>query len=366
MSIGIMTWFRHENYGTVLQASAIFHVIEQMGFAPMMIDYVPQEKSYSLLRKLEYLSTNLSIRLAGGRYESKAKKDRFDDFLIGNLRITDSCSTGEELRRIADLFEGVVCGSDQIWSPLNFDSHYFLDFVKKSIKKISYAPSFGTNVIKDNTLAENIKGLVEKFNFLSVREVQGQKLLKELTGREIPVVLDPTLLLDGLEWQKLLDLDGARNDDRYILAYFLGINELNWKIVNSIIKASGVKCKVLPVFCKDFDRGYECIRDAGPKEFAELISGAEMVLTDSYHGMLFSIIFNKQFYVFERFKKNSKHNQNSRIYSFVEKYGLKDRLVNDAEIAGINNEIDYEILNAAIKWDREKSVAYLETALKKV
>ncbi|MDO4394949.1 MAG: polysaccharide pyruvyl transferase family protein [Mycoplasmatota bacterium] len=366
--IGIMTWFSYNNYGTVLQVYATSKFIEKMKYEPQIINYLPKN------RRTNMFDIKIS-QIAKKVYEYK-HKDKYIktlqnitkksvDFKNDNLKLTKVCNSEIDLIEVSKEQLAVICGSDQIWSPINFDKHYFLDFVNKS-KKIAYAPSFGVSTIQSN-LKETLKGLINDFNYLSSREKKGQEIIKDITNKNSKLVVDPTLLLNKQEWIKVLNLKEKEND--YILCYFLGNQKEYYSFAKKLAKETKLKIVIIPgnIHYADKDK-INHVNSCGPKEFVELIMNARYVLTDSYHGMLFSINFNKNFIIFKRFKDNKKISQNSRIYTILEEYNLENRMYKkNISISDIlNHEIDYKKINEILEIKRKESINYLCSAIKEI
>jgi len=191
--------------------------------------------------------------------------------------------------------------------------------------------------------------------------LDGACIVKEITGREVPVVLDPTLLLTKSEWEQQIVNSNVKAP--YILCYFLSHNIKHRTWVKRLSKIKGYKIIVLPFVTEDFYWGDGIEFKVGPQEFLGLIEGAEIVCTDSYHGVLFSLIFNKEFYSFLRFKDNDKLNQNSRIFNLLENLNIKSRIV-DTNADDIYEDIDWLEINNKIEQRKAASIDFLVHALR--
>lgn len=366
--IGIMTWFSYNNYGTILQVYATSKFIEKIKYESQVIKYFPKIRKTNIF-KIKRNKINQKVYETLNRkkiikiFQEVNKKN--DEFREKNLKYSNVCNSEIELIEVSKEQLAVICGSDQIWSPINFDKHYFLDFVNKS-KKIAYAPSFGVTTIQSN-LKETLKGLINDFNYLSSREKKGQEIIKDITNKNSKLVVDPTLLLNKQEWIKVLNLKEKEND--YILCYFLGNQKEYYSFAKKLAKETKLKIVIIPgnIHYADKDK-INHVNSCGPKEFVELIMNARYVLTDSYHGMLFSINFNKNFIIFKRFKDNKKISQNSRIYTILEEYNLGNRMYKkNISISDIlNHEIDYKKINEILEIKRKESINYLCSAIKEI
>lgn len=365
MRIAIMTWYSQANYGTALQAVALAKVLEEKGNIVKIIAYKPKMSSYQiadmgmfrygmykLSKKLNYiLNPNIVAHQAG---------HKFDVFLHRHLQFTEQCMTYTDLYNLNEKFDLFICGSDQIWSPLLFDSHYYLDFVRENKRKVAYAPSIGINKIESKMVASLLEKYTHDFERISVRESTGAKLLSDLIGKKIPDVLDPTLLLNETEWKH--EFYKNRKAEKYILAYFLGDGEHNWKKFYKLAHYYAMPIKIIPVHKKDLRRKGEICTHIGPEEFLDLIFYAEVVCTDSFHGIAFSVNFKKNFFAFMRFKNGSFNNQNSRILDLLNELDLTNRILGDIKEDDFF-KIDYSKVNEKLNTKRDISKGFLFGAI---
>ena len=360
MKIGIMTWYKYYNYGTALQVYAINEKCRDLGYEPYVIDYEHRlvSPNLGLIKKIE-------SKIIGYKYKSiDSNQERamlFEKFLNDKLNFTKKSNTLAELEDLKGAIDAFVCGSDQIWSPLCFDRHYFLDFVENENIKLAYAPSLGASVIKNTRIKKEISKLASGFKYISVREEKGADIISTLIDKPVRTVLDPTLLLTQQEWLDRFQIEHNQNK-KYVLAYMLGHNEHHWKTIYKFAEKVGLELKIVPVFEKDYQRNGCISKPVGPEDFVELICNAALVLTDSFHGTAFSINFNVPFYVFERFSNKAYNNQNSRIYNVLKLLELEDRLYkgNIEEFF----DIDYTSVNRKLGELREDSLAFFGESLK--
>lgn len=366
MTLGIMTWFHYRNYGTALQVTALSEVLKNIGAEPYVIDYVPcgffrSIPDYSLLgifkRVIKKTSSN------GRFFLNQEKEQLFDNFIKKYLKFTEKCDDLSDLENLNRYYDGFICGSDQIWSPLVFNPHYFLDFVKDSNKKIAYAPSLGVKSIDDVYAKYETKKLLADFKHISVREETGKRIIETLIHQKTELVLDPTLLLTKYQWKALLGLKN-KVEKPYMFVYMLGHNEKHWEEIYKIANQLDLEVKVIPVFDEDLNRP-GCVNFAvGPKEFLDLLYNASYICTDSYHGFLFSVNFNKNFTVFKRFKNNDTKNQNSRVLDLLETFGLEERLFKEKyTLKNVKSKINYDRIENIIEDLRKKSIEFLKNAI---
>ncbi len=381
MKIALLTWFHFRNYGTALQVYATYHFLSTLGYDVDVVDYTPTVQSKYLIAN--YGASDIISRFFS-RYRIVNKFNDFEDpqniqfcneeknsvfssFLNEKLTFTEKCTSSLDLRTLNEKYDAFICGSDQIWSPLCFDSHYFLDFVLNNNKIISYAPSLGVFDISDKYKKEQIRKLISRFSHLSVRENHGKHLIKSLTGKDAQWVCDPTMLLSGDEWRMCCNVKKNTHVRPYLLVYMLGYNDQHWKHVAAYATENGLDIKVIPVFEKDLSLA-SCIHTPiDPSEFVSLIDNSDMVCTDSFHGMVFSLLLKKDFIPYERFESDDPSNQNSRIYSLLDMLNLSDRLIHySPQDTYTFKPLDYTIIESLITDFRKSSSKYLSNAVNTV
>lgn len=368
--IAQMTWYQSQNYGSVLQAYALQRTLRNMGADARLVNYDPapwQQRNQSSLRKSKPFRAArvCQQRLMGAApYVSDEKDAAFHAFASKYIRETEPVSLFEDFSILNSHFDAFVCGSDQVWSPRCYDPRYFLDFVADDRLRIAYAPSFGCDKLPAEASAA-MAPLVRKFDALSAREAEGARMVEELCDGECQVVCDPVVLLEADDWRSISRRDGHLVSDEYCLCYFLGRSEENWERARGIAKTLGLKLVMVPVFNGDVRRDGLALSGVGPLEFLSLIDRASYVCTDSFHGLVFSSIFERDFSVFERFKAGSSASQNVRIENFLRMAGLEHRLlrrgVSDAD--DIACSIDYAASSKRVAALLEQSLRYLRGAL---
>lgn len=365
--VALMTWVFYQNFGTSLQVTASVFVMRKMGYTVDVVDYLPHGKLISLndYRSIKYYIAKIREKFTNMRFETNFdinRKMAFTNFIEKNIDFTQECKTDSNLFLLNEKYDAFVCGSDQIWSPSVFNEKYFLSFVENPRKMVAYAPSIGLSEINDLYVRKRMLENIDRFEHLSVREEQGAKLIKEMCNKEAQIVLDPTLLLTANDWDSMVI--PKHITEAYILCYFLGTKRDNWSHVYEVSKRTGIKLKIIPVFEKDYRRGFDVIEGVGPGEFLSLIKDASMICTDSFHGTTFSIVYNKPFYVYERFSGKDTNNQNSRIHNILRLLGLENRLINNTKTISAEPLICcYAQANVQLEIERNKSKEYLANAL---
>ncbi|NDV66991.1 polysaccharide pyruvyl transferase family protein [Bacteroides sp. 224] len=352
--IGIITWHYYPNFGSALQAYALHTFLNNKGYDAKIINYCRKRPKLFLIR---LLLSKLDFLLPS--FFSKHLHYRFLSFEHSYFKETSIIRKKQELIKTNNLFDIFIAGSDQIWAPNVYEDSYMLSFVNKDKKKISYAASIGLIEIPTKLKSE-YQHWLSLFNQISVREKKGAELLKKEFNIKAEVVLDPSFLIQKEEWLQIAQSKCVKSK-KFILCYFLGENKSHREIAKEISKTNNYE--IICLSRSFIDKGYNftIIKDAGPKEFLSYIKDAIMILTDSFHGLVFSIIFKKNVYIFERFAQNDPINQNSRIHNILQITNLENRLIDD--VPEDYSSIDYEAVHQKIDQFRTKSIDYLLTSI---
>lgn len=349
--IAIINRSNFKNYGSVLQCYALCEAVRSLGMESELVwvrgnlsqnyDF-RLNKIVSSLFKLAthpYLlkSTAKNVGDLNSRVIDKKTIELFNDFTQNYIHQNFYTISGLK-KASRNVYDKIICGSDQIWcsTTLYVDPLMYLRFAPKS-KRIAYAPSIGRDYIPKYN-SSKMKRYISQIPCLSVREKKGKELIKELTGRDAALVCDPTLLLSKKHYRTMQNkVEGV---DNTLVCYFLDTpSEKTQKKIAAFAKNNGDKivclgCR-LTYLEKVCDVAYpEC----GPKEFLYVIDHAQRIFTDSYHGMLFSIIFEKSFLSIER--EYSEFNQSSRQKTILEMFGLNDLYITENDDI-LEKKIDY-------------------------
>lgn len=346
--IGMMTFLHNDNYGSILQAWALQQTLLDMGFDATHIDYAPNKQEK--IRNLLMSGNSPKLILEGMRKKSATSKMHggFDEFRKANIRTTAPCRDHAALKTVAADFDVLVCGSDQIWSPVWLNPAYFLDFTDKP--KVSYAPSLGVKEMPNGVKRRKIAKLVKRFFAVSVREQEGASLLAEMTGGEAVVLPDPVILLPKEKWQSVMDASVPQ--EKYILCYFIGDNPAYWETVAAVAKREGCEVRVIPRTEGARNSGYTLEEDVPPQRWLALLGGAAHVVTDSFHGATFSAILNKQCTIVRRYREDDQESKNSRI----------DQLLRNLGVGSLENA-DWNVVNANLANKAEAAKAWLKEAI---
>lgn len=373
--IGIIThYYGSKNYGGVLQSYALCQFLKNQGFDAEQIQF-DKDKGESIKRRLgkayRYtLSIPRRIKYRRLYKEIRGREVKFAAFRDGAICHSKEVFTQDSLNRLAKEYQLYITGSDQVWHPNAVCDAYLLDFGIEGIKKMSYAAS----IAKDTLSAEEsgrYKKAFKDYAAISVREKSAVELLRPITPVEIQWVVDPVFLLRREEWKSLV---GSKCDsERYALCYFLGNDSTERKIAKEYAKCKNLKLKVMPflngeISEDDLDYGDERIINASPSEFVQLIQSAEIVFTDSFHATAFSLLFERQFYVFERSFQSS---MGSRIESLTELFSVQDHYCNIPNRTTFDYiyetaSIDYSKEFTAFETMRKSSISYLLSNINKI
>lgn len=349
-----------------MQAYALQNILRKLNIYSEIIDYKPDililpydyKLCWKSIKKIGILRTIkfIIIKLPYIR-KIKKRKALFEEFRKKNMVISSSTYfSSDELIASPPQYDYYITGSDQVWNPdflRDTGNSYFLDFAPSESKKISYAASIALKIKPE--LYNMYKNNLERFNHISIREKEHLYLLHELTNKPVKVTLDPTLLIDKTEWMNLSKR--PKINDKYILIYDIQYNDELVKLANRL--SDEMNYKVISYLNYNYyKKGIKSFYYEGPCEFIGYIENAQFVLTTSYHGAIFSIIFNKPFYVIPHNKTGS------RMINLLSSLGLEDRIVNNADdVINIIYDVDYKKTLELLQKEKEESMKFLINAL---
>lgn len=382
--IGCVIAFRenHNNYGTSLQGYATIKKLQDLGYECEIINYIKklplsQKINYitnairagelkSLYRQLTYkiiLNTHpryresLAIRTkAVNLYKENKLKPFFRDY-VGY----------DAVRQGTENYDAILVGSDQVWTPMSLPNKFFnLLFVKDSIRKISYASSFGVSKIP-KFQHEATGNYLNRFRYISVREERAKEIVEELSEKTATLVADPTMLLTKEEWENEIENSHAVVTEPYIFCYFLGCNPVARDAVNELKRKTGLKVICIrhmdEYVSSDEHFGDFAPYNVDPNDFIKYIRHAKFVCTDSFHCSVFSIIFHRQFMTFYRFAQNAVTGRNSRITSLFKTLHIPEGHIYSGNINDISLPINYDEVDKRVEHLRNYSIEYLKNAL---
>ncbi len=366
MDVKVITRHAPTNYGSLLQSMATVVVIEKLGYNCEIIDYQrPGENGLKAiivgLKKKPKWNKNIIKRFLYViiRYpDEKLGELKFSTMRKKYLKMTRPFITGDNLSELkADIF---MTGSDQVWGLMfdcDYDSNYFLSFVPSDIPKIAYAASFGKTGFSDAIIAE-YKEMLSKYNGITVRENKAVELLNEWNITNDGQVLDPTLLLDAEEWSKYIKKNIR---GKYILVYEIHNNPLLDEYAKNFSKEFNLPLIRISAILHQIFRGGKFIYRPDIDKFLSYIKNCTYLITDSFHGTVFGLIFNKE--IIEVMPNNSTGSRNNSLLQLT---GLTNRIIkNETDYSVIKNEINYEQVNQIIKKEKVVSLRKMKKLLQK-
>lgn len=361
MKINIITLQRAQNYGSLLQTLALQKKIEELGHQAYVMDYYPERfTNKGLLRRLKGKSSKFKnpLFLFAAKMlilPSYHKKERqFDKFLKRINLLGPSFATNEEARgKFADA-DAYCAGSDQIWNSHwneGVEKALYLDFVPKGKLCFSYAASIGLSEIREEEIEET-KRLLDKFEFLSIREDKGAELVAKLGRKDAVQSLDPTLLMTKEEWEQYADNKYA--NEKYIVTYNLHHDPEIDKYAQALSKKHGLQVRNISYNWHDIIRKGHLEWCPTVEEFLGLIKHAKYVIADSFHATVFSIIFEKPFVTI------TPEVASSRLSSLLNMLDLAEHNLNKfVDTSAIEQPINYKKVKQIIGIEQAKSMDYL-------
>lgn len=385
--IALVTCYFQHNYGSQLQALATQMICDKLGwpneticidglkpeinrakcryFFSRCLDIHTIKDKMATVRKIFAKKTN-----ADYARNLQIRDDLFSQFAQERFQLSQRYNSKAELGKNSVNYSAFIVGSDQLWLPSNITANYYtLNFVPNStdIRKIAYATSFGVSQLPSKQ-ARMAKEFLPRFDYIMVREKSGKQLVKQLIGKDVPIVCDPTLLFTAEEWNSILPQE-KRIKEPYILCYFLGNNPDHRVWAKNLAKVSHCKIVQLPNLDEyvksDEDFADFPLYDINPLDFVALIRDANFVLTDSFHCTALSALFKKTFFCFRRYWDDGKVSTNGRLYSLLSSLNLSDRMLSAKEKVEVflHSKIDYATTIQSIEQMRERSVKLLKDSI---
>lgn len=356
MKIGILTQHFLLNYGGIIQNFALQQVLLKLGHEPLTFEH---DTCYSrtrwFLRSAKHILKSHSLKglPVYPTYQGRIGNKNFIKFVLKNIRSVTVNDFTPDLTQKYGL-DAYIVGSDQVWRPaFNLGprlGNMFLDFAGDDVQKLSYAASFGCKEWEYNEEQERRSGLLSKrFDAISVREVSGVELCREHFGMEATLVLDPTLLLNKEDYAKVCD--DVPKKQKHIFVYSLVVGEEVLTVAKKLSEAT-----MLPIVVKQ--AGSKVKKEDTIEDWFAEFRDADYVVTDSFHGMVFSIIFNKPFAIVM-----NPSGGNDRYISLLSQLGLMERIVKDGTLPS-DSVIDWQKVNMQLDSLRKTSLEFLKNNLK--
>ena len=355
MKVGILTQHFLLNYGGIIQNYVLQQVLIKLGHEPLTFEHdTCYSRTWWLLRTVKLILKTGSFKSLPSypTYKGRIGQKNFIKFVLKNIKSVPVRDFTTSLTSKYGI-DAYIVGSDQVWRPaFNLGSRLgqmFLDFADDNVKKISYAASFGTSEWEyDSRQTDICKALAQRFDAISVREDSGVKLCKEHLDVDAVQVLDPTLLLEKDEYLKVCkDVPVSKP---HIFVYSLVVSDKVMAVANDIANKTGLSIEVM-------EAGNKVKPDDSIEKWFAHFRDAEYIVTDSFHGMVFSIIFNKPFYIVMNASGG-----NSRYTSLLSMLGLTDRIITDDKVR--LSDIDWNNVNEKRKTMCIESLNFLKENLR--
>ena len=382
--LGVCIRYFHPNYGGMLQSYATTQILNKRGLEYELIRYEKKKNAAFIIRSIprlfnpillndKYLLLSKKINFVlhkEFKKNERKRREKFRQFEKEEFAKDEIRYVGyEALCEAAKKYDAIITGSDQLWSPSGLESNFFnLMFVPEEIKKISLASSFGVSRIPKNQI-KRTKQYLSRIMHISMRENRGAEIVMELTGRDVPVILDPVFMLKKEEWE---DIATTKRfcDSPYLFAYLLGASTETRHEISEYAKKQGLKIITLrhanQYVKEDEFFGDIAPYEVGPREFLSLIKNADCVCTDSYHGCVFSVLFHKPFAVYNRYVTGSVNSKNSRIDTICHNLKLNDRRRTEKNTLStlMEKSVNYSEVDRLLGEKRKDFDSYLDNALR--
>ena len=370
--IGILTYHFADNFGAVFQAYALQQLLSSLGYESEFIDYQPAhvQKGGSFVLPISKNRIKANVVTAYQKlttlrqmlFDDGSRQKKFLDFRRQHLTVgSRRFATLEELQNSEHGYDHLICGSDQIWNSsiqYGIDPAYFLNFGNPQTNRISFAPSFGNGTV-DTQHQKQVAGLLSSIDHLSVRETSGVELVKRLAGREAICVPDPTLMIDDFS---AIVTDHEQRD--YIMSYVLRSADTVTDVQRLVADTLNLPMLVpKDRYLKKQNLGTSI--DPTPGQWLGYIRDANFVVTNSFHGTAFSVIFQKPFISVGITGRKS--GVNDRAKSFLTRLGLQDRFIErfdpDVIRERIKTDIDWSSVSDRTHQWRQETINFLQTSL---
>lgn len=384
--IGIVSCYFHPNYGSALQAYATQRILDQWKIPCEHIQIAGVKRKITARKILFCLKHFYSPQIWRGtvlRMISRMLRKKIDKEFRDNLSVRQKCfqqfqenyfrlseqaPSDKNLPIYVNNYSHILLGSDQLWLPANIEADYYtLNWVPKEIPKIAYAASFGVEKLPHGQ-KKKVKNFANRFDKISVREKSGKKILQEWAGLDVSVVCDPTILFTGQQWMEIQQKKPIISEP-YILCYFLGNNTEDREFAVRMKQKTKLPLVAL-LHLDEYVKTDNTYADytpyaVGPAELLNLIYHASYVITDSFHGSVFSLLYHKLFFTSPRVRKEGMMCTNTRIDSLFSMVGVDNRwIMGDEDVQEcLNRKIDYTYVDKRMETARKQGHNFLRDAL---
>lgn len=362
MKLGILTLTDYTNYGNRLQNYASQEVLKSLGHEVETIPVEPTSIRFKLIRLNNFLKGYFYGKYSKGnvdKYNAHLKFNNFYAFSKNYIKLSKYRVNYKNIAKIQkklnQQYDFFVVGSDQVWNPhYYFTDLFLLPFAEKS-KRVSFAASIAVDEIPKHKV-KLFKQRLNEMHAISIREEKGAELVKQVSGKNATVVLDPTLMLSKETWLEIATVPKQIENKKYILTYTLGQESLEFKsFMKNLTKSRDIEVINL------LDKSNRFVYELDPTGFVSLINNAELMVTDSFHGAVFSIIMQTPFVVFER--EDGLTSMNSRIETLLATFKLTGRLMSNIKSVDDAYILDFTEACEILKIEQEKTMSYLKDAL---
>lgn len=376
MKFGIVThYYKSNNYGGNLQAYALCKVIEKNGYKAEQLCLPSgyyQKKAFPKRQIIDFKnfikSSIYKFKYKNYYKNLKIRTNAMEKFNQEQIPHSDICYDLRNIKKSLSNYQAFITGSDIVWGPKVHSPFFFLNFVPCEIPKFSYAASLGTNQLTDSE-KEIFKNDLASYQAISVREKSVAPILSQVTGKEVEICLDPTLLLDKEDWNEICSC--RMLEDEYVFCYFLGNNSSAIKVAKEYAKKNKLKLVNIPYLSNEYnslkDFGDVKLSNVSPSDFLSLIKHANCIFTDSFHACVFSYIYKKNVIAFRRSKNDD---LSVRVKDFLSLIKAENHYCDTDEkesLQYIDEQITldccYELEN--INSLKKKSLSYLQKNLTK-
>lgn len=355
--IGILTFHNAINYGAVLQAFALKNTVKKLECDCKIINYrnvtIENNDSYSMK---DFIKPKQLLKIISQFQGTTKKKKEFAVFSKKHLEISSTEILKSDLKNLTNQYDMFIVGSDQVWNPVltHDDYTYFLDFCTDNTKKCSYAASFGELTLSKSQEEKCLEYLSE-FSYISIREQNKVNEYAKKINKKLYCHIDPVFLLSKDEWRDMTILPQIKSD--YILVYYIHKSSTLINYAKQLSKQTGLKVYIINQNLFKSYPSFKYLRGLGPEKFLGYFYNAKYIVTNSFHGTAFSIIFNKKFK--SELDKDGK--TNNRIYSLLSLFDLLDRTIESN--LSIDDDINYDKSNKIINQLIQSSKQYLEDCI---
>lgn len=364
MKVGILTYHRAENYGALLQAYATKTYLSSLGHDVSFIDYWPQYHSdyfklfsWNTFRQRGMKGKQAMLKSCCWIVPRWIRKKRLQDFMYQQLHLS-KCPQYTNKEGITEKYDVVVYGSDQIWrkqhlSGVGFDDWYFGCDNVRADKKVVYAGSMGT-IVSNSVNDSYVQKAMRNFNYISVREIDLQDYLTKLDVSSSHVI-DPVFLLSREQWKQIEDKKSRKG--KYILFYNLLNTSESTKFTEQLSRKMQLPIVEINKKLSLSHLGSRYVSTASVERFLRLIDDAEYVVSNSFHGVAFSIIYEKQFF------STGMRSKRNRVVSLLRSAGLSERYIEDSVVPSAIHPIDYSHVNNSLKSLTNYSKSFIQKAI---